>query len=100
VVNRKYITNNNKKNKKQNNNKTERNKKHYNLGAVFDKHIKCEFQDHDVDATMKTMVKEPYVHHVPMMIVAKDMIAYITFIRITLLARCQMILRLNGYHVL
>jgi carboxymethylenebutenolidase len=54
-----------KKNKK--NNKAKRNKKHYNLGAVFDKHIKCEFQDHDVDATMKTMVGEPYVHHVPMM---------------------------------
>jgi carboxymethylenebutenolidase len=35
------------------------------LGAIFDKHVKCEFEDHDVDATMKTMVKEPYVHHVP-----------------------------------
>jgi hypothetical protein len=64
VVNRRH-TNNNKKNKK--NNKTKRNKKGYSLGAVFDKHIKCEFQDHDVDATMKTMVREPYVHHVPMM---------------------------------
>jgi hypothetical protein len=62
VVNRKYINNNNKRNKKKN-----INKKHYSLGAVFDKHIKCEFQDHDVDATMKTMVREPYVHHVPMM---------------------------------
>jgi carboxymethylenebutenolidase len=38
-----------------------------NLGTIFDKHIKCEFQDRDVDATMKTMVKEPYVHHVPML---------------------------------
>jgi carboxymethylenebutenolidase len=64
---KKYITNNNKKNKKKNNNKTKRNKKHYNLGAVFDKHIKHEFQDHNVDATMKTMVREPYVHHAPMM---------------------------------
>jgi carboxymethylenebutenolidase len=54
-----------KKNKK--NNKTKRNKKRSSLGAVFDKHIKCEFQDHDVDATMKTMVREPYVHHVPML---------------------------------
>ena len=35
------------------------------LGAIFDKHVKCEFEDHDVDATMKTMVKELYVHHVP-----------------------------------
>jgi carboxymethylenebutenolidase len=38
-----------------------------NLGAVFDQHIKHEFEDHDVDATMQTMTKEPYVHHVPMM---------------------------------
>jgi carboxymethylenebutenolidase len=38
-----------------------------NLAAVFDQHIKHEFQDHDVDATMQTMTKEPYVHHVPVM---------------------------------
>ena len=38
-----------------------------NLGAVFDLHIKREFEDHDVDATMQTMTKEPYVHHVPVM---------------------------------
>lgn len=37
---------------------------HHNLGAVFDKHVKHEFVDHDVEATMKTMVKEPYVHNV------------------------------------
>lgn len=37
------------------------------LGAVFDQHIKHEFQDHDVDATMQTMTTEPYVHHVPVM---------------------------------
>ena len=35
------------------------------LGAVFDEHVRHEFEDHDVKATMKTMVKEPYVHHVP-----------------------------------
>jgi len=40
-------------------------KRHYNLGAIFDKHIKYEFEQHDVDATMKTMVRQPYVHHVP-----------------------------------
>jgi carboxymethylenebutenolidase len=34
------------------------------LGRVFDKHIKFEFKDKDVGSTMKTMVKEPYVHHV------------------------------------
>lgn len=38
-----------------------------NLGKVFDKHVKFEFEDKDVDLTMKTMVKEPYVHHVPVM---------------------------------
>jgi len=35
------------------------------LGAVFDAHVKHEFVDHDVEATMKTMVAEPYVHNVP-----------------------------------
>jgi carboxymethylenebutenolidase len=37
------------------------------LGAVFDQHIRHEFEDQDVDATMQTMTKEPYVHHVPVM---------------------------------
>jgi carboxymethylenebutenolidase len=64
VIRRKHINNNK---RKQNNKKTKIKKKRPNLGAVFDKHVKCEFQDHDVDATMKTMVREPYVHHVPMM---------------------------------
>jgi carboxymethylenebutenolidase len=68
VVNRKHTRNNNKMTRKKKNNKTKSIKrKRYNLAAVFDKHIKHEFQDHDVDATMKTMVGEPYVHHVPMM---------------------------------
>lgn len=38
-----------------------------NLGAVFDAHVKHEFVDHDVDATMQTMVAEPYLLHVPTM---------------------------------
>jgi carboxymethylenebutenolidase len=37
------------------------------LGAVFDLHVKCEFEDHDVDATMRTMVDDPYVHNVPVL---------------------------------
>jgi len=43
------------------------NKKHaqQDLGAVFDAHVKHEFVDHDVEATMRTMVAEPYVHNVP-----------------------------------
>jgi hypothetical protein len=73
--------------RKKKNNKTKSIKrKRYNLAAVFDKHIKHEFQDHDVDATMKTMVREPYVHHVPVLQEAWDMIASTTI----LLVRCQM----------
>jgi hypothetical protein len=45
-----------KKNKKTN--KAKRNKKRYSLGAVFDKHIKRKFQDHDVNATMKIMTRQ------------------------------------------
>jgi carboxymethylenebutenolidase len=39
----------------------------HKLGEVFDEHTKCRFQKHDLEATMKTMVKEPYVHHVPVL---------------------------------
>ena len=35
------------------------------LGAVFDAHVRHEFVDHDVAATMKTMAAQPYVHNVP-----------------------------------
>jgi len=38
------------------------------LGAVFDAHVKHEFEDHDVEATMKTMAAEPYVLNVPTLI--------------------------------
>jgi carboxymethylenebutenolidase len=37
------------------------------LGALFDGHIAREFVDLDVDATMETMVAEPYVYCVPVM---------------------------------
>src|ERR671922_417179 len=47
-------------------NKPRRNQK-INLCTIFDEHLKCEFEKHDVEATMKTMVKEPYVHHVPVL---------------------------------
>src|SRR5262245_24912413 len=36
-----------------------------NLGAAFDAHVKAEFVDKDVAATMATMVAEPYLTHVP-----------------------------------
>ena len=45
----------------------EKSDSHTDLGAVFDEHIQHEFQDKDVDATMGTMTKEPYVYHVPVM---------------------------------
>lgn len=35
------------------------------LGAVFDQHVGAEFVAKDIDATMNTMVQEPYVWHVP-----------------------------------
>jgi carboxymethylenebutenolidase len=37
------------------------------LGVLFDSHIAKEFADLDVNATMETMVSEPYVHCVPVM---------------------------------
>lgn len=37
------------------------------LGAVFDAHVKHEFVDHDVEATMQTMTATPYLLHVPTM---------------------------------
>ena len=42
-------------------------KESLDLGALFDGHIASEFADFDVDATMETMVPEPYVHCVAVM---------------------------------
>lgn len=39
----------------------------YDLSALWDKHCEYEFATRDVDATMATMVAEPYVNHVPTM---------------------------------
>jgi carboxymethylenebutenolidase len=36
-----------------------------NLGAIFDAHVKAEFADKSVAATMATMAPEPYLTHVP-----------------------------------
>jgi carboxymethylenebutenolidase len=35
------------------------------LAATFDEHMKAEFQDLDLEATMGTMSSDPHVHHVP-----------------------------------
>ncbi len=37
------------------------------LAALWDAHCRCEFETRDVDATMATMVAEPYVNHIPTM---------------------------------
>ncbi len=39
----------------------------YDLAALWEAHIRYEFETRDVDATMATMVAEPYVNHVPIM---------------------------------
>lgn len=40
---------------------------HDDLSALWDKHCEHEFATRDVDATMATMVAEPYVNHIPTM---------------------------------
>lgn len=37
------------------------------MAAVFDAHLRAEFDTHDVDATMATMVSNPSLTHVPVM---------------------------------
>jgi carboxymethylenebutenolidase len=39
----------------------------FDLSALWDAHCRHEFAERDVDATMKTMVDEPYVNHIPTM---------------------------------
>jgi carboxymethylenebutenolidase len=40
----------------------------YDLSALWDEHRNCEFVSRDADATMRTMVAQPYVNHVPTLI--------------------------------
>lgn len=39
----------------------------HDLAELWDAHCRYEFEARDVDATMDTMVEEPYVNHVPTM---------------------------------
>jgi carboxymethylenebutenolidase len=39
----------------------------HDLAALWDAHCRCEFETRDVDATMATMVAQPYVNHIPTM---------------------------------
>ena len=36
----------------------------YDLVSLWEAHIRYEFETRDVDATMATMVAEPYVNHI------------------------------------
>jgi carboxymethylenebutenolidase len=38
---------------------------YFDLEAIWDEHTRYEFTDRSVEATMATMVDEPYVNHVP-----------------------------------
>jgi len=40
---------------------------HYDYSALWDKHTEYEFATRDVNATMATMVAQPYVNHIPTM---------------------------------
>jgi carboxymethylenebutenolidase len=39
----------------------------YDLNALWEQHLACEFTIRDADANMKTMVAQPYVNHIPTM---------------------------------
>ena len=35
--------------------------------ALWEEHLKCEFQTQDTQATLDTMVPYPYVNHIPVL---------------------------------
>ena len=37
------------------------------LVALWEEHCRCEFETRDANATMATMVPQPYVNHIPTM---------------------------------
>jgi len=39
----------------------------FDLSDLWERHTACEFIDHDAAATMRTMVPQPYVNHIPTM---------------------------------
>ena len=38
---------------------------HYDLAALWEEHVRFEFDTRNVPDTMATMVAEPYVNHIP-----------------------------------
>jgi hypothetical protein len=78
-----------------------RQKRRKDLGDIFDKHVKYEFIDHDVEATMKTMVNEPIVHNVPVLTGGVSFDNVFNFYKkMSLLPRCPMIRRLLAFQEL
>jgi carboxymethylenebutenolidase len=47
--------------------KTERRMPNRDLVALWEEHCRCEFETRDANATMATMVPQPYVNHIPTM---------------------------------
>jgi carboxymethylenebutenolidase len=39
----------------------------WDLAALWEEHCRCEFESRDANATMATMVPQPYVNHVPIL---------------------------------
>jgi carboxymethylenebutenolidase len=39
----------------------------FDLSALWDRHLECEFVDRDVESNMQTMVAQPYVNSIPTM---------------------------------
>ncbi len=63
-----------------------------NLAAVFDKHVNYEFEDKDVNATIQTVTKEPYVYHVPVLTGGTGYNEVYTFYSNNFVGKCLLIL--------
>ena len=70
--------------------------KKVDLGAIFDAHVRHEFVDHDVAATMKTMAAEPYVQNVPTLIGGDGHAGVVDFYTHHFAARCRPIRASSG----
>lgn len=46
---------------------TELSPRQQQLAALWDEHTRCEFEEKNIDGTMATMTKDPYVNNVPNM---------------------------------
>lgn len=68
------------------------------LREVFDEQVRSEFEVPDADTTMKTMVKQVYVHPVPVLTRRVGDDGVYNFYKSTLLAKCQKIPNLNVFH--